>query len=323
MRKKGKGSPRKGVGRPNRAPRSRNTPGRPFRNTSGKDRAVSSAPSVVGAILPRSTFNFNGRAQKLADYDSDSSIRLSGTDLFSYPIQAGSSDAKAGFGGTASYWIVLSPTTISSRVQAIEKMFQWWIIRSLRVHYVPTIGTGTAVSLAMGFTTDAELSASFTTPTQQQVLELNPAVLTPVWALSTMEIKATGTKLFESYASGSEASDVHYQGLLVATLLGGTASVTYGQLWLEYVIDFYQPCPLLGSVDLLHRSRMLATPPESREEKKTRRLPQPEDEDFVEASPPVYRGLPSSAPGGSRYVATTEPDLLPPPTSTPKVPSRK
>jgi hypothetical protein len=275
-------------------------------------------------ILPRSSFSFGGKAQRIADYDSDSSIRLSGCDLFSQTITAGSSTAAAGFGGTATYWAALSPAAISTRVAAVEKMFQWWIIRSLRVHYVPTIGTGTAVSLALGFSTDAELDLAFATPTQQQVLELNPAVLTPVWALSTMEIKATGTKLFQSYAAASQPLDLQYQGVLGATLLGASTSVTYGQLWLEYVIDFYQPCPLIASVDA-PRVRIKAKGADLRpveEERKIRRLPQPEDEDFVEPSPPSYRAPPSSAPGGSRYVATSEPDF-PPLTSTPKVPSRK
>jgi hypothetical protein len=261
----------------------------------------------------------------MADQDSDASIRLTGTDLFSSPIKAGSSTAAAGFGGTGSYWAYISPSLISSRVAAMEEMFQWWIIRSLKVHYVPTIGTGTAASLSLGYATDGEMPSALASPTQQQVLELNPSLLTPVWALATLEVKATGTKLYESYASGEQV-DTKFQGVLAATLLGSSTSVVYGQLWLEYVIDFYQPVPLLSSVDRAARAERVSKRTALRAMsvgKEETKEPAAADDDFVEPSPPGYRPAPSSVPGASLYLGGASGPIDTPSSSSKKVPSRK
>lgn len=205
------------------------------------------APSSVGFILPRSSFGFAGPAQRLADYDSGSSLRVTGCDLFSQNIVAGSSTAAAGFGGTGSYYKSLSPSNISTRLQAVEEMFQWWAIRRLRVHYVPVVGSSTSVAVALGYSSDVELDG-IANPTQQQIMELYPAVLTPCWQTASMEIKHDGTKLFESYLS-TESLDLRVQGVLACTLTNSVASTAYGALWMEYVIDFYQQSPLLSSVD--------------------------------------------------------------------------
>jgi len=189
----------------------------------------------------------------MADYDPGSSERVVGCDLFSFPIKAGTTDVAAGFSGGIYgdlFWQTLSPSVISTRLAAIEEMYQWYAIRRLKVHYVPTTGTGTVGSVAIGVATDADESAAFASPTQQQVLELNPAVLTPVWAMSTLEIQHRGTKLWQSFASGNEDPDTEFQMIIAASLLGGIAGTTYGQLWMEFEIDFYQQCPLLSAVDL-------------------------------------------------------------------------
>jgi hypothetical protein len=216
---------------------------------SGPTKGVASVPSSVGMILPRSSFQRGGRAQAMADQDSGSSERITGCDLYSLPIKSGSSTPAAGFGGTAAYWSAITPSIISTRLGAIEEMYQWYAFRRIKFHYVPNTGTGTVGSVALGVTTDWEESVSFATPTQQQTLEFNPSVLTPVWAMATMELQHKGSKLFECYAANGESEDTRYQAQICAVILGGVASTVYGQLWIEYELDFYQQSPLLSSVD--------------------------------------------------------------------------
>lgn len=257
---------------------------------------VTSTPATVGMVLPRARFSMTGKAQRLADYDADASLRLCGTDLYSDPIVAGSSDSKAGFGSTATYYAFLTPSTISSRITNVEGIFQYYAIRRLRVHYIPTVGTSTAVSLALAVVQDFEMEVAFSTPTQQQILEFNPSVLTPSWQVASVEYKHTGTKLWECYSGLDTSLPDKYQALLACTLLGAEASTTYGQLWLEYEIDFYQPSPKLPAVNRRITMDM--------EEKKRQSLGRPsvpdnhrayEDRDEPEVvSPPRFRPLPSS-----------------------------
>jgi hypothetical protein len=264
---------------------------------------------------PRSHFSFTGGAQKLADQDSGSSLRIQGTDLFFQPIQAGSTDAKAGFGGTATYWAVLTPTAISTRIASVEKMFQWYVIRRLKITYTPTIGTGTAGSLSVGVSTDAQLNTAFATPTQQQVLELNPSLLSPVWAMSTLELKNTGTKLYECYrGSTTETSNETTQAILACTLLGGVASTTYGQFWLEYVIDFYQPTPILPFAQFKLPPLTFRSSPPLEEKKEDAKFSSTQpglspidtefDGDFP--VPPRFHPDTSSVPGSRGYTAPSK-----------------
>jgi len=216
---------------------------------SNPQNGIQTIGAAIGHIAPRAWIKRGGVAQQLTDQDPEGSERISGCDLFTQPVQSGSTTAAAGFGGTGTYWQSLTPGNISSRLAAIEEMFQWYIIREIKIMYSPATGSNTVGSVAIGVSTDSQARSAFTTPTQQQIMELQPALLTPVWGMASMTLKARGTKLFESYASG-EALDEKVQASIAAVILGGTASTVYGQLWLEYTIDFYQQIPLLSSVDL-------------------------------------------------------------------------
>jgi len=272
-------------------------------------------------VLSRSTFGFAGPAQKLADQDSAGSLRIRGCDLYQYAITT-SASTQGGFNASTigPYWAALSPATISTRVQAVEEMFQWYCIRHLKVTYVPLVGTNTSGQLALGFSTDWDLQTAIATPTLQQVMELNPAVFTPVWQTAQVEMKNTGTKLYECYLS-SESGENRIQGLLAARLSGSTFGTTYGQLWLDYVIDFYQPTPLLSSADRekrrLRASLTVSTEKENVAEERKAGAAAPAapprlvvESDPEDPSPPRYIAPPSSTPGTPGYTMV-------------KIPSRK
>jgi hypothetical protein len=210
-------------------------------------------------------------------------------------------------------------------------MFQWYVIRHLKVTYIPSVGSSTAGALALGYATDWDLQTALATPTSTQVLELNPAFLTPVWQQAALEMKNTGTKLYECYLS-SESGENRFQGLLAARGVGSTTSTSYGQLFLEYVIDFYQPTPLLSSVDrdarrarhaaalnTTHDSLFAVGPArlvrssraESKEEK-----PMIETDDLDPSPPHARHGDQYSiVPGTAGYL------VIPPPPTPPSVPA--
>jgi hypothetical protein len=228
------------------------------RQQGGPQRSIQTVGAAIGGMYPQAYIRRGGVAQQTTDQDPAGSERISGCDLFSYPLGTGTSST-SGFGvypgSSGTYWVGVTPSIISSRLAAIEEMFQWYAIRKLKIHYTSVVGTSTSGSIAIGISTDAQIASAFTTPTQQQIMELQPALLCPVWSSASMELEFRGTKLYESYASG-EAKDEKVQASIGAAFNAFlTNSTTYGQLWVEYVIDFYQQVPLLSSVDLIRSGR--------------------------------------------------------------------
>lgn len=205
--------------------------------------------SAKGVELRNSYFRFDGRAQVLTDYSGmGDSARVCGVDLFGTAVTAGSSIAAAGFGGTSSYAAFCTPATISPRLSALESLFQFYAIRKLRVTYIPTVGTSTAGSVAIGLAQDANVNGTTATlDTQREVLELTPSMLTPVWNSDSATYTHSGTKVWATSSQNSAPTNDYIQGIFYAVLLGATASVNYGQLRLEFVIDFYKPSPILPS----------------------------------------------------------------------------
>jgi len=204
------------------------------------------APAAEGFVIPRSHFGFQGRPQVAADYDSDRGVRVSGCGLFTSPVVAGSVTPAAGFGASATYWANVTPSLLDPRLSNIEKIFQFYGIREVRWTYVPAVGATTNVQAAFGIAQDENLPGVITTPTQTQLLELNTSILVPAWQVATMTYTHRGTKLWEC-ATSSDAGLNKIQATIGATLLGATASITYGQFYVEYVVDFYEPCPVLAT----------------------------------------------------------------------------
>jgi len=252
-------------------------------------------------------------AQQLADQDPTGALRITGCDLFGVPVTASLSGSQFGlFAASAlgGFWAAITPSTISTRVQAIEEMFQWYAIRKLQITYIPAVGSSTGGTAAFGYSTDWDLQTAIPTPTLQQALELNPAMMTPIWQQQSMLMSHTGTRLFETYLS-SEPGENRVQGILTGTGLGLTNTTNYGNLQFEYVIDFYQPSPLLSSVDrerrrlrhsailpslksLLHPSTLLG-------ESKCERKSTDDDTDY-NVAPPTFVAAPSSTPCGVKNI---------------------
>jgi len=211
--------------------------------------AFVTAPAAEGFVVPRAHFGFSGQPQKNADYDADRAVRVTGCGLFLSPVIAGSVTAAAGFGGTATYNQTLSPSSLDPRLSNIEKIFQFYAMREVRFTYVPAVGATSAVQAAFGIAQDEQFATAIPTPTQSQVLELNTSILVPAWQVATMTYTHRGTKLWECYNSSSEENDSKFQALIYAVLLGASTSVTYGQFYVEYIVDFYEPSPILPSVN--------------------------------------------------------------------------
>lgn len=250
----------------------------PSRSDSRAPGSVQTNPAAIGMVLPRASFSRGGTVQKIADQDFSSSERITGCDLLTPTVNAIGTTAVISFSPTpgGSYgpqWTPLTPSKISTRLAAIEEMFQWYAIRDLKIRYVPNCGSTTPGSVALGIASDTFIATTaIDTPTQQQILEFNPASLVPVWGSVVMESKFRGARLYECYTGAAVES---VQCALGVSGTGPATATTLGQIWVDYVIDFYQQTPLLSSIDLFKRGLscprcrqlVLVNPSLSREEK--------------------------------------------------------
>lgn len=224
---------------------------------------LSAIPTMVGASMPRAFFGMGGRAQVLSDFDPDQSLRVTGRDLFYTPVTGGA----AGQGFDDAYYVAVAPTEVSARLANVEAIFERFAIRSLRIFYAPATGSTSTVQVALGYTGNANMGTIIAAPTQTQTMEFQSAALFPAWQPAQLEMKHTGTRTWLTSSTMPVAAPWtdYFQGLLVGTLLNGVDETVYGQLWIEYVVDFYAPCPILtglthprvsdfGGLQIKHRS---------------------------------------------------------------------
>jgi len=213
-----------------------------------------SAPSSVGVVVSNSYFRMDGKAQLNTEIAGmGDSCRVVGCDLFGTAVASGAS-GNGGFAGSSS--ATLTPNQISPRLANLEELYQYYAIRQLQIQYIPTVGSNTSVSVATGVEQSYDASAAVTYNSQQKVLELTPSVLAPAWQSASMTYRHTGSKLWRTTTVGAGTAEEYVQALLECVLLGHAASTTYGQLRMEYVIDFYKPTPVESNPSLLHKTQL-------------------------------------------------------------------
>lgn len=240
----------------------------------GKGKASTvSAPSAIGVVLPTATFNFIGRPQANAEYDTVRGVRISGNGLMSFAagqvhtplptpplLNVGCLTSDVAPGGVQWYYPIV-PQNVDPRLTEIVKTFQFFAFRSLSITYVPAVGTQSTNSIAFGFSQDAEEYLQIPFPTQQQVLEFNTTYMGPVWQTGTLTYNHPGTKVWQTnspslFPGGGEAGPVNsfyqaqFAGVVsqsIADLPPGSlpTNTPLGQFYVRYVIDLYEPQPVL------------------------------------------------------------------------------
>jgi len=214
--------------------------------STGTGSRVVGAPSSVGVVTSNSYFKMDGKAQQNAEISGmGDSCRVVGCDLFGTAIATGAGSATAPLAGATG--IVLTPNNISPRLRNMEELYQYYAIRKLRMEYMPMCPTTTSGAVALGLAQNSLNVASVTYTTQQQVLETTPSVLAPVWQAASTEYTHTGTKLWYTSSSSVGDSSEADQLVLLAVIANGLISTGYGQIRLEYTIDFYKPTPVESS----------------------------------------------------------------------------
>jgi hypothetical protein len=219
-----------------------------------------SAPVNVGGQYGPSFIKKSSRGvQAHADFGpEDGSERVEFTDTFGTQVQAGSSTASDGFGGTATQAAGITPNNISPRLAQYEEMYQYYAIRELIVEYCPLISTATSVGVNIGINNSQQNQTAEGPLTAQDLNEFSPSMAGPVYLPLCMRYRHTGTKLF-STSNDSAPSNSAYQGYIFCVLDGSpVASTVYGKLRLSGIVDFYKAAsPFSTDPSFVLRNRIL------------------------------------------------------------------
>jgi len=212
------------------------------------------APASVGVVLQKSLFNIIGRPQAVADFSTTRGVRISGTGLTNFwAVQLNDSDnpvpafsALGPDGRNRTYYVPLIPGNIDPRLGIFASTFQYFAFRSLTLTYVPACGTNTVNSIAFGVSQDPEMYMKISTPTQQQILEVNSATLTPFWQTASISYNHSGSRTWNtSLPNSGETGNVSqfYQAQIVGSVNTVGDFGVRGYFYVNYVVDLYEPAP--------------------------------------------------------------------------------
>lgn len=219
---------------------------------------MASAPNNVGIVAPRALFKIGTGAQRIAEFDPDRSVRITGCGLFGDRLWRVATRGIYPFTpipdvNPFAAWRGIAPMSVDPRMMQLADAYQYYAFRFLRFTYIPETGTSGNISrcsLCLGISQDAQEFVDLPAPSMVQMAEQNQSIMTPVWCPTTLSYTHDGTRVWRTDPSGEGTIDE-----VVQCLLGGVLSAAadglepgdqgvIGQLYVEYVCDLYEPQPV-------------------------------------------------------------------------------
>lgn len=224
-------------------------------------------PAAMSTVSGTMYFRTSSTAQRNVSQDAGNSIRAHGCALFSQAISINPSTASTINGGLANDttvmdlgYALLAPSTIDTRLTALASTYQYYALRRMRFTYSPSVATSTAGKLYLGVYKDPDAADSnfgnanpaasgFSGGTATNVMQCDPAMETAVWQTATKEFVHRGTQLWQTYPDGEEPTNERVQAAFVSVVRSAStsAALNFGDIFIEYEMDFYVPGPPLGS----------------------------------------------------------------------------
>lgn len=139
--------------------------------------------------------------------------------------------------------IYLSPDTLNGRLALQARAYDRYIFRKVKLTYVPRVPTTQAGSFAIGYVGDS----SFPSPTFATVTSMSPAMQTSFYGdprSVTIVDDLRSDKFYYTLIDATSAGSLRQtvQGAILgapdATSIGATFM---GTMWIDYLIDLYQP----------------------------------------------------------------------------------
>jgi hypothetical protein len=148
----------------------------------------------------------------------------------------------------------MAPRALGGRAAALATLYQFYRFKKILFKYVPSCPTETGGSLGMSYRTEQTLGR-FATPGINTVRTLASAesyVATTLWNPTQLEVIPSSMYKWYRCSPGQDAP-LDTQGIFAlvaaATFDTETAETTYGQIYIEYEIEFANPMLVANLLD--------------------------------------------------------------------------
>ncbi len=139
--------------------------------------------------------------------------------------------------------IFLSPDSLNGRLALQARAYDRYCFRKVKITYVPRVPTTQAGSFALGYVSDSK----FPTPTFASVASMSPAMQTSFYGEPRSVILVDDMKTEKYFftlldASSDAALRQTVQGVIIGVPdITSIGDVFMGTVWIDYLIDLYQP----------------------------------------------------------------------------------
>lgn len=173
-------------------------------------------------------------------------VRITGRQEMN-PVITTATDSQLFGAGTASTnsinAIYLSPDTLNGRLALQARTYDRYVFRKVRLWYLPRVPTTQPGSFALGYVNDSKFPA----PTFSNISSMCPSMNATFYGepryvdlVDDMNTQKTYFCLLDVTSEASLRQTV--QGVILgAPDVTSIGAVTMGRIWIEYMIDLYQP----------------------------------------------------------------------------------
>jgi len=232
----------------------------------GRRRGKNSGPSIKTELVPSS---FGSTISNIGQFTTSRAathaewgvgVRVVGTCLVTNIYNPDAADVEAnGAGPFTGYvtdaltsstpeWIILNPNFLdaSGRLSQEASLYSRFVIRNLKLRYIPMCPTSTNSGLVLGMSSDYAVVYEFT-PSFITVSSMKPSTSIPFWKEGVLDFSYKGSTCYFTDVSDAVTADprLYSQGALVGYVFGSppATTVSCGVIAADYVIDFYSPVP--------------------------------------------------------------------------------
>jgi len=195
------------------------------------------------------------------------------------------------------YSVPVSPDTFNQRVAAIATLFEQYCFRHIRFNYMPSCATTQSGNVAFGYSADPLLKALAGNPGYSQIMQITPSILVPFREADSLEMIAADP--LERYWTENNTTDKAdsrqtIQGQLLGSYNAGNYALIMGDMWVEFVIDLYDPSYSYGFSIIAktreERKYLLRCADDYRARHEPREVPEVEDDNKSVVSLPSSLG---------------------------------
>jgi len=216
---------------------------------SGKSRStqrVAAAQSMTVSSTPM--FSMSSKAS-FADCSMNGACRIQGTGLLvptakSGPVPAAQNGVYPAYNGNNSFGVsyVFTTKSLDSRVATIGTCFNYYVIRRLRIEYVPAVPSSTAGTMFMAISDDFDLFSQLSggvAVSPSALMQFSSSVMSSVWNNAVVTYSTDQHRVYhnDTQASGIDSTQLNF----VAATDQPTANMQWGYFRASYVVDFYDP----------------------------------------------------------------------------------